>query len=485
MNALIKPLLVLLLAVLMISGHHVWHQGRLQREKLDSLQVAFNDRLHLIYEHVRSDMIVHRYRHQLEQFLVLPGLKEAVRRGDRATLLEIATPLWQQVKLENELVRVMHFHRPDGSSLLRMHLPDVHADPIASVRPFLQRVHRERRPMSALEAGKHGVFFRVAIPIFDGGTYVGAVEIGLDVAYFIRAMRRLMDVAGAFYVEREALGVLQIPFEHGESVGPMVRWVESSDTCPCASVIPADFAPPWRRRILSPDGRHTIIHSFPLPTLEGSPAAVLLMFQDLTEQVDEDRNELVMDLAGTLALFLVVLLVLNLSIPPLWRRVCLATRESLTDTLTGALNRKGFDQILSAEIYRSQRYGSPFCLVLIDVDNFKKVNDELGHEVGDQVLVELCDLIAPRLRQTDALARWGGDELVVVLPGQGIEGGIGLAQKLRRLVEGHHFAHGRAVCFSAGVAALRLDEERAALFARLDERLYRAKRSGRNRVVAD
>jgi diguanylate cyclase (GGDEF)-like protein/PAS domain S-box-containing protein len=152
------------------------------------------------------------------------------------------------------------------------------------------------------------------------------------------------------------------------------------------------------------------------------------------------------------------------------------------DPLTGVANRRRFDEVMDAEIKRAERYRLPLTLLLFDIDLFKRINDEHGHLAGDRVLAELARLVAENVRANDHLARWGGEEFVV-LGTHCDEDCMGqFAEKLRGLIAAYRFPDVGTVTCSFGVSALRPRESAASLVARADEALYQAKSLGRNRV---
>ena len=159
-------------------------------------------------------------------------------------------------------------------------------------------------------------------------------------------------------------------------------------------------------------------------------------------------------------------------------------QEALTliDPLTGAMNRRGFDRQLVARTQRERAHRTPFCLVMIDVDHFKAINDGFGHPQGDAVLRQLADLLSAALRPDDVVARFGGEEFVALLAGCDAIDGLGVAEKLRLAVERHDFGFGRPVTASFGVAAWNEADSGQALVAEADAQLYGAKNAGRNRV---
>lgn len=155
-----------------------------------------------------------------------------------------------------------------------------------------------------------------------------------------------------------------------------------------------------------------------------------------------------------------------------------------TDALTGAWNRRHFEAVAEVEIAQAQRYGEPVTLLIYDIDHFKSINDRFGHLSGDRVLVELTRLVRSNLRAADLLARWGGEEFVVMMPHCGTNEAVPLAEKLRALVAHESFAEVGTVTASFGVAELAPAETLDTWLNRADDALYRAKEGGRNRVVA-
>jgi diguanylate cyclase (GGDEF)-like protein len=156
--------------------------------------------------------------------------------------------------------------------------------------------------------------------------------------------------------------------------------------------------------------------------------------------------------------------------------------KATTDPLTGLSNRLKFDQALSAEIRRARRFDVVLSLVIFDVDHFKQINDAYGHQAGDQVLIKLSAFVAQRMRETDLLARWGGEEFVVLLPLSDASTAERFAEILRSAIASLPFDHGKPVTCSFGVAQLDGGDSAERLVARADEALYRAKLNGRNRV---
>ena len=162
----------------------------------------------------------------------------------------------------------------------------------------------------------------------------------------------------------------------------------------------------------------------------------------------------------------------------------LATR----DPLTGLFNRRHFQALADHVVARSRRAGEPVALVIADVDLFKHVNDAHGHDAGDKVLVHIAELLKRVCRDQDILARWGGEEFLILLPDTGDGGAVAAAQRMRVAAEADAVPHeGSSIRFtmSFGVTTLRASESLADAVARADRAMYRSKSEGRNRVSSE
>ncbi|MBY0242469.1 MAG: GGDEF domain-containing protein [Burkholderiaceae bacterium] len=158
---------------------------------------------------------------------------------------------------------------------------------------------------------------------------------------------------------------------------------------------------------------------------------------------------------------------------------------SLTDPLTGVGNRRLLDQALATEISRAHRSGARLSVIMADIDYFKRVNDEYGHGAGDAVLAHFGQLMRAQTRPTDTVARFGGEEFMILLPDMSLAQAVSKAEKIRLALAAKIIAPmDKIVTSSFGVAELAHDEGGAALLSRVDAALYQAKDQGRNQVVA-
>jgi diguanylate cyclase (GGDEF)-like protein len=160
------------------------------------------------------------------------------------------------------------------------------------------------------------------------------------------------------------------------------------------------------------------------------------------------------------------------------------TRLAATDELTGLSNRRFFNDTFHKTLSAAQRHKVPLCFIMVDLDKFKLVNDNYGHDVGDKVLKVFAKTMISQTRIEDIPARWGGEEFVILLPLTPIDGAVLQANRLRNAFAADCERElSMSVTASFGVAQLRDDEDAEALIKRADKALYRAKNEGRNRVI--
>ncbi len=159
------------------------------------------------------------------------------------------------------------------------------------------------------------------------------------------------------------------------------------------------------------------------------------------------------------------------------------------DPLTGLYNRRALESDLKREITRARRYQFPLSVVMADLDHFKRINDNYGHQVGDRVLQKLAAILRHTVREVDCLYRYGGEEFVILLPHTPCKNAMVLAERVRTKVARHVFTARRAgakikVTVSLGISELHVDDNEESLLLRTDRALYRAKNRGRNRAEA-
>lgn len=168
-------------------------------------------------------------------------------------------------------------------------------------------------------------------------------------------------------------------------------------------------------------------------------------------------------------------------------RAEVAQERAMTDALTGLLNRYGLQHVLAREHAEARRYDRPLSCLMIDLDNFKTINDTYGHVAGDLALQQVASILRDAVRRSDTVFRYGGEEFLVLLPETDLEGATALAEKIRTSAAARPFGDGERIfslTLSAGASSLCDNESGNDMIARADMALYQAKEQGRNRVSA-
>ncbi len=164
------------------------------------------------------------------------------------------------------------------------------------------------------------------------------------------------------------------------------------------------------------------------------------------------------------------------------RQNLLLKNLSQIDTLSGLYNRRFMNKRLEEEIIKYKRYKTPFSILLIDVDFFKKINDTFGHDKGDSIIKQISALLKQNIRDSDICARWGGEEFLILAPNSDLDGALILANNLKELVEKNNFEIKENITISVGVSTFNDNASQEKLLKSADIALYKAKENGRNRI---
>lgn len=167
-----------------------------------------------------------------------------------------------------------------------------------------------------------------------------------------------------------------------------------------------------------------------------------------------------------------------------WREIDFLLQEAETDELTGLSNRRKIERVLAREFDRAMRYARPLSIVMIDVDHFKRVNDSYGHSVGDIVLMSIARRIRKRLRVSDHVGRWGGEEFILICPETDTTDAMLVADRIRRTIKQKPVRTAGTMTASFGVATYNGQGDYEVLIAEADKYLYAAKEQGRDRIIS-
>jgi len=435
------------------------------------------------------------FSNYLDESWISQAMAEAAASGPRRRA-ELRESLYRRLlpwyqSLSRYDFKQVAFHLPDDSVLLRMHEPDVFGDDLTEIRETVRRVNSTGERASAFELDPVMGGYRFVYPLAEQGRRRGAVEVSLSVSSFLRILREIDNSGYVFLLDKGAVESIVLPEFRGTFIDSGFSGKYLFDRDVHSDSAHADlFArnAPRLEALIDSDidsgfyceyaGKGKLILVRHLRNLAGRTEACLVSVagDDLYATYDANFASL-----SVLALGIYVLLV-AFSIAIVNERDKLK-RLSTTDSLTGLANRSVAVGTIAAELSRNVRYRHPFSILMIDLDDFKKVNDLYGHGEGDEVLRNFAEVLRKSLRSADVSARWGGEEFLVILPETEHERALSTAQKLCDITASSALSLKVRVTVSLGCAQARDDDTIDSLTIRADDALYEAKKRGKNRAV--
>ena len=430
-------------------------------------------------------------------------LRAALAQRDRPKLLKLSAPIFTKLQKKYEITH-FYFITADRVVFLRAHHPDSYGDVINRVTTT--SAQRTKEPAHGVELGVMGtVTLRYVIPLYQDKAkqhLIGFIELGIDTKHVLHDIQRSLDTQMFEFISKEFLA-RDVWERHIAIPGKQLGWELFPNIVPGAETL-REMTPELSAMIAKKNypGIGTTVEvlqgqavyravALPMQDMRGRLVGRIIMLVEVTREEMAKRHTLylgiILGLVGSAIIFALF-----------WRLTGgigqLIERNQRTlhhlaahDGLTGLLNYRTFHALLEDEIARSQRYGTPVSLLLLDLDHFKRVNDVYGHVAGDKVLVEIGKLVRRELRSIDMVSRYGGEEFTVILPEIKIDRAVVIAKRLRSTIERHAFEIGNkqtiSITVSIGAASAREDATSVKeLVHAADQAMYAAKKQGRNQV---
>lgn len=597
-----KRVIVLLILLIVfvasaITGYNLYSDYKDEQRRLND---AYNQ-VSRTYNETLEDLNAF-YASRSKMITDTPSVMDAFQRGDHDELYELLRHQWIVLQRENPSLVVMQFHNADGTSLIRLHQPDVYGDNIAQHRPMVDYAHKTQQSVGGFEEGRQGLAYRILFPVFHRGTYIGAVEFGIDNDYFIDKIHRFAGYESFFFVDKHLLGTfsrIYTPIQIGESIGidiPLqyrlffneyaqkhgqvenavftyshksyelnVLQVKNYASKPIGKIVflreSNDFQAHVRHTLIASaiimlslivltllivdriyrylllkmsfQERYSqmILDSVPSPVIVTDGANLIaanssfLNYLNYTNIQDfkkdhtcvceyfeaGDTHEYLMPMKDDqvwteymldhplkmhkakitvndlTTIFEVRISVLKVNQETryvvIFNDISAMQLQTMIDPLTKIPNRFHFTMVYEHTIRMSQRSDTDLSVIFFDIDHFKDVNDTYGHLVGDIILQNISELVSQEIRRSDFVARWGGEEFVILLPDTDLGEAVHVAEMIRVAINDHFFQEVEHLTCSFGVVSLQAFEEGSHLLNRADELLYEAKKGGRNKVV--
>lgn len=421
---------------------------------------------------------------------------------DRNALLEYTEPLY--IKLKNGY-NITHFYftKVDRVNLLRVHSPELHGDRINRITTI--RAEENAALAYGIELGVLGTLtLRVVSPWHDKqtGQLIGYVEVGMEIDHILSRIREVFGLDVTLLIHKKYLQ--RNTWEEGMRVlGRDADWSRLEKV-----VIGSEFFIEAPTELIEHLGRDELIFrdnvkehkhdgqsywilKIPVEDVSGRDVGQLALLADLTTEIGAAKGTVFV--VGTAMLVLGGMLITLFS----WqaRRIGhriehdeLVLQQLAThDSLTGLYTRRMFHQYLDSELERANRFGHPLSLLLIDIDFFKKVNDDYGHQVGDTVLQKICERINKEARQVDYVCRYGGEEIAIVLPETDLQAAQKYATRINKAISALAFDidNDRSISITVSIGVSSYPQQADTdtfLISAADAALYDAKQKGRDQV---
>lgn len=516
--------------VVLYAKHAEDALDRSVRERADKIRAAYEVALATSYTSLLelANLIA---RDPSVQSAFLAGRRAVEREGGprggaeaaaaRDALLAAVRPRWSVLQERHGLRQLQFFLPPGDVAFLRVERPESFGL-VHSASPIVLDTDVQRSDRVGFELDVLGAVHRAAVPVFSQGAserpeYIGALVVGQDFSLLFDVFDSQLDVGVGVVLNGERVA---------ESVDPAVLSAAGTlnPAGDCFTQLSARYdADDLLRgldgcgglrgtgtRRLEVAGRELVVSWFPLreyAALRAGSAdrvgSVLLWFDLGEESAAQRRSLMVVSTYAAVSLLLLgtlLFLLVRFGVRRFEQAIAERTREvqalnqelarvATTDDLTGLSTRAFFLRRVQESLERAERFGEPFCLVLLDLDHFKRINDGYGHLTGDRVLREVANLLNREIRSVDSAGRYGGEELCLSLAHTDWAGAAETAERLRRAIAELDLRadDGRRVQLTASLGVACWDGRGGIddLVRRADRALYAAKGAGRNRVVLD
>jgi diguanylate cyclase (GGDEF)-like protein len=437
-----------------------------------------------------QNQLVERYTLLAVHYSHEPKIQNAFRQENRVDLHRYLEADYQALRAREPHLFVMHFFYPNNHTLLRMHKPESYGDDLTNYRPIVAAANHSRQLLTGFEVGKNGTTYRISMPLFDlDQQHYGLLEFGIQPAYFVNGMTQRFGVESLVLVKDSAMDKLRV--EHNYPVFESYRIVQQSAIFEqILSKVEMDF--PYHR--IDFEGKsYLVVNDLLLNAFDGKEMARVLVAKDISSLLVQKRWALIhQNLVNVSVLVFLLLMIYFMfgrysrdlqnslqTIEDLNNTNLLLKSQAMTDGLTGIHNRRFFDERMK-EYMNANSQG---CLLLFDIDHFKKFNDTYGHQEGDDVLIEFAKMLKHFFRRDDLIARWGGEEFAVYMTHLSLELAMAKADHFRDYVANEsQTALQHPFTVSCGVTCLKPGQSYESLFENADRYLYQAKQEGRNLV---
>jgi len=433
------------------------------------------------------DNFIQKYESIASNILLNEQIIESLEKKDRNELLKLTLPIYEKLRKENPYLQIMHFHTADTKSFLRLHKPEKFGDDLSSIRHMINKVNKLKVKQIGIEVGRYGIHYRVALPIFNSKKdFLGVFEFGININYLLEIFKNHYNFETILLFKKDLFKIMVTNYKN-------IMYANYSDEY---------YSIKFRDNNSSIEKKNTVsvndnVIKFTVHTIKDNSNQTigeLVFIKNIDTYTNSIKQIKYLSIGSAIILLLISFYLVRKifsnyikTIESYQKKLEIKNNSLLklsnTDHLTQINNRKSIETILKNEINRSKRYSHPLSVILFDIDNFKKINDSLGHNVGDKVLKGMSKLVSSCLRETDYCGRWGGEEFIILLTETSLDAGYITSEKLRKCIHAHDFEDIKDVSCSFGIAELSPEDTYESIVHNADTALYEAKNNGKNRVT--
>lgn len=485
---LLLTLISCITAIFLYMGHlqYVLVLNTVVNEEKNIASKIYTNTFKLVTEH---------YESVANSILLNDETIDAFEKGDREKLLKLSLPIYEKLRSQNPYLKIMHFHTTKSRSFLRVHQPDKFGDDLSSFRHIINKVNAEKVKQIGMEVGRYGINYRVAVPVFNHqGTHIGSFEFGIDVDYILNIFHNDYKIESIVFLNKD---VFKIIHENNKDIKyksfSKKYYVLEPEETPISNMMTSAVLSEKYSFITYKGSKFLVFTVTDMKSVMGEDIGKIVFVKNMDTY--SSQIALIRDVSIALGLTLILLsfyLVRKIfnyymhSVNNYQSQLEIKNRSlsklSNIDHLTRIYNRRSIERALSKELSRSKRYSKPLSIIILDIDNFKKINDTYGHNAGDKVLKHMAKMISGMIRESDYFGRWGGEEFLLIATETSIKEASIIAEQIRLAIENYHFNEPEKVTCSIGIAQFYNHDSVTTLVAHADSALYLAKNKGKNRV---
>ncbi|MDD5717111.1 MAG: diguanylate cyclase [Sulfuricurvum sp.] len=476
-------------AIFLYMGHlqYTWVLETIVKEEREIAGKIYTNTFKLVTEH---------YESVANSLLLNDEVVDAFEKRDREKLFSIVGPIYKNLSKQNPYLKIMHFHTPESISFLRVHQPDKFGDDLSGFRHIINNVNAQKIKQIGLEVGRYGINYRVALPVSNAnGEHIGSFEFGIDLDYIFNLLHDDYGLESILFLNKEVFKIIHKNNNKMKYKSFSDRYyvLEPEDNSISNILTPEDLSKNYT--FINYNGSENLVFAVTdMKSITGEEIGKIVFVKNM--EVYASKIAILRNVSIALGIILIAFSFYFLR--KIFYRYAHAlgnyqsqleiknrtlSKLSNLDHLTKIYNRRCTERALSKELSRAKRYEKPLSILILDVDNFKNINDTYGHNAGDKVLKNIAKIISEMVRESDHFGRWGGEEFCLITPETPIENAAILAEQIRKELETFDFHEPHKVTCSIGVAQCDPQEKSERLVARADQALYRAKTSGKNCVV--